>query len=132
MKNKIKFLTLILITLSFANCSSGSHSGIFSDPSDLAVDSTNDRLFISQARGELFALAASDLAHIGTQPAVSEDNNSTIHDLLPYITTNLGVYSNGSSSRIFIMGALEDESGNSVLNRIRVLDFDGTTYSEAA
>lgn len=123
------FLVCIIIQV---NCAGSGGSGIFAAPNQIAVDSTNNRLFIAQSTQELFALIASTLNSIGDQPIVKEDRNEAIFALLPSVVTNLGVFSTGSTSRLFIMGAFLNDSGNTVLNRIRVLDFNGTDFSEAS
>lgn len=104
---------------------------MFSSPNQVAVDSTNDRLFVSQSPKELFVLEASTLEKIGNQPLVTQDRNEAIYALLPAVVTNFGVYSTGSTSRLFIMGAFVNDAGATVFNRIRVLDFNGVSFSEA-
>ena len=123
--------TLLFLLLLITSCSSGTTT-LFSDPTQVGVDSTNDRVFVIQGDRQVFAFTASTLAEIGDQPVVDETDNETVFDLMPTVTTYFAVYSTSTSSRLFVLGSLTDDSGNVVLNRIRVLDFDGTTFTEAS
>jgi hypothetical protein len=137
MTQEIKFFmnifknTLLFLLLLITSCSSGTTT-LFSDPTQVGVDSTNDRVFVIQGDRQVFAFTASTLAEIGDQPVVDETDNETVFDLMPTVTTYFAVYSTSTSSRLFVLGSLTDDSGNVVLNRIRVLDFDGTTFTEAS
>ncbi len=130
MMNKYFYL-LVACTL-FAACSDGSTTGVITSVNALVVDSTNDRVFLSQENQEMFVLEASTLDDIGDQPVVGEDTDADTQELLPDVVTQMAAYVTGTTTRLFIMGALADDTGNLVLNRVRVLDFDGTEFSENA
>lgn len=130
---KYRQSTLLLAALcGFSACAGTGGFGVYLNPNQIAVDSANDRLFLSQPGGELFALAASTREPLGPQPFVDEeDNNTDISALLPEVVTNFGAYAEGSTTRLFVMGAFSDGAAL-VTNRIRVLDFDGTSFTEPA
>lgn len=129
--NKIKSKILLLFFfLLLCHCGSDSDSGFFSQLTAIAVDSTNDRLFLSEPEKKLFAFTASTLTEIGDQPIITSDRNATLQSLLPLIVSKMAVFSTGTTSRLFFMGTFADDSGNLVRNRIRVIDFDGTSFSE--
>lgn len=127
-----KIPLLILTIILNSACTNGSTTSTFSTPNHVAVDNSNDRLFLTQANGEVFVLTASTIEEIGDQPVIDESTNESIHALLPFVINNFGVFATSTTSRLFFMGALQDDSGNFVLNRIRVIDFDGTTFSQAS
>lgn len=128
------FLKILFASLLFFNSCflGGSGSGDFTDTTLLAIDSTNDRLFVVQPRGEIFVYTASTLSKIGDQPVISEDRNASLNAILPFVITKMAVLSSGSTSRIFILGGQDNDSGDFVLNQIRVLDFDGTNFIQAS
>lgn len=133
MKNNIKKWLCILILPLIAACGDGSSVGVITAVNALALDSTNDRVFLSQEGQEMFVLEASTLDDIGDdQPTISEDNDEVTQLLLPEVVTHMVAYTSGSTTRLFIMGAFADSSDNLVFNRVRVLDFDGTTFTEAS
>ncbi|OVE81636.1 hypothetical protein BVY03_03280 [bacterium K02(2017)] len=127
----LKILTSLFICASFiVSCGSGTSPGQFISPSHVVVDSTNDRVFVTESPQQLVALVASTLEDIGDQPIVNEANDATTFALLPRVVSNFALFQTGAISRLFIMGAFVDANGNRVLNRIRVLDFDGTTFTQ--
>ncbi|MBF0103964.1 MAG: hypothetical protein HQM16_01445 [Deltaproteobacteria bacterium] len=73
---------------------------------------------------------ASTAEDIGDQPIVSADQNENVYDILPAVTTHMAVYASGTLSRLFVMGGFVNDLGNTVLNRVLVLDFDGVSFSE--
>lgn len=130
-----KFFSLILsfvFPVLLANCGSGNSTGTFADSNRIAIDSTNNRLFVTQPRGEIFVFTADSLEALGEQPVVNEDRLTSINALLPEIIADLKVFANGSTTRLFLRGLFSDDNGDFVTNRIRVLDFDGTSFAEAA
>lgn len=129
---KNKYFLLIFLILGLAACSSGSGEDFFVEPRLAAVDSTNDRLFVLENNGALQLFNASAREEIGEQPLVNEDNLTSIHALLPSSPSNLAVITTGSISRLFITGGQNNTDGEGVLNQILVLDYDGTTLSEAS
>lgn len=130
MKNKLYLVGFFLLMV--ASCASNSSSGIFSQPATLAIDATNDRLIVIENLRQVFVLKASNRNNIGSQPVVKSDRLESIYDLLPISPLQTAVYADGSISRLFVTGAIANEAGNSVLNRILVLDFDGTTFTESS
>lgn len=116
----------------FAACSSGNNSALISHPVLVAVDSTNDRLFIIENERVFTALTASTRSEIGTEPLVNDDTNTTVQDLLPITPTNMAAITVGSTTRLFITGTQANSAGTQVTNQILVLDFDGTTLGAAA
>lgn len=126
------FVTTIWAVIFFIAGCGGNAGNDFTEANQLAIDSTNDRLFVTQVGGDLFAYEASSQTKIGSQPIVSEDDNETIFDLMPEIASNFVVYATGTTSRLFLMGNFVNDSGDTVLNRILVLDFDGSDFSEAS
>lgn len=132
MMKKIKGIYCVVALGVLSACGSGDDAGAFSDPSAIAIDVANDRLFITQARGEILVLSASDFAEIGDQPAVSGDENVEISDDLPDVASGLAVFSTGDTSRLFILGAIPEGDNGLMLNSIRVLDFDGDAFEFAS
>lgn len=122
------FLSLVALLTA---CGSGDVDSVFEQPQLVAVDSTNDRLFVLEDEGILFALTASTQESIGDQPLVNDETQTDIFDLLPATPTTMTAMSDGSNSRLFITGLQANDDGDSVLNQILVLDFDGTTFTEA-
>jgi len=131
--NKIrqKILPILLFTL-LCHCGSDSDSGFFTQLTAIAVDSANDRLFLSEPEKKLFAFTASTLTTIGDQPIITDDRNASLQTLLPAVVSKMAVFGMGSTSRLFFMGTFADDTGNLVTNRIRVIDFDGTSFSESS
>ncbi len=129
----MKFLITFFISVVFylTACGSGGTDSVFEQPQLVAVDSTNDRLFVLEDEGILFALTASTQESIGDQPLVNDETQTEIFDLLPPTPTGMTAMASGSSSRLFITGLMANVDGDSVLNQILVLDFDGTTFTEA-
>ncbi|MBX7148602.1 hypothetical protein K1X76_05905 [bacterium] len=125
----MKKLTLLSTFLFFTACAGSGGDGIFLEPASLAVDSTNSRVFVLENEGRLIAVDATNQDDIGDQPRISRKRNADIHDLLPSSPAHTAVYSDGTTSRLFISGAIANDEGNLVTNRITVLDFDGTTFS---
>ncbi|MDO8520347.1 MAG: hypothetical protein Q7T11_09355 [Deltaproteobacteria bacterium] len=123
---------LILLSLFIVACGDNAPDEKFDRPTLVAVDSTNDRLFVLEKEGVLSILTASDREEIGDQPFVDKDHEETIHDLLPSSPIHLDVVASGSTSRLFITGSEQDSDGNAVFNQILALDFDGTTLSAAS
>ncbi|MBU0507011.1 MAG: hypothetical protein ABII18_01445 [bacterium] len=132
MYKKIRNITLVvIIAVVQLACGGGSGSGKFIAVNHIAVDSTNDRLFMTEPSQRLFALTASTLEDIAEeQPIVAEEVNEAIYALLPNVVTHLGAYTNGTSSRLFVMGSFKNSDGTYALNKIRVLDFDGTSFTQ--
>jgi hypothetical protein len=128
--SSLKSVPFFFGLVAFAACAGSNGFGIYDNPNQIAVDSVNDRLFLSQPGGELFAMVASTREPLAAQPIVSEDENAAVSALLPQTAANFAAYANGSASRLFIMGAFSD-AGALITNRIRVLDFDGTSFAEA-
>lgn len=128
----IKFTLLIIFILITTACGGGDSSGLISHPTLVAVDSTNDRLFVIENEGVLTILIASTREKIGEEPIVNDDTNTALQDILPVTPTNLAVATVGTLSRLFITGSQTNADGVRVLNQILVLDFDGTTLSESS
>jgi len=131
MKKSFLIIFFCLCACFTVHCGGSSNSGVYTNVNQIAVDSTNDRLFMTQPRQELFAITASTLEAIDEQPIVTEEYNEDIYALLPYSTTQLGVYAAGTTSRLFVMGNFDDSNGDTVLNQILVLNFDGTSFTQA-
>lgn len=133
-KQKYKILIIgLLAIVGTIQCSGSSSTGIFSSPNQVAVDTQNDRLLVTQRSQQLFTFIASTrTADGGTQPLVSASSNATISNLLPEVVTSMVAFGTGTTSRVFIQGAQFDASGFIRLNLVRVLDFDGSTFSEAS
>lgn len=130
---KILKITILFVLCVFSSqCSGGGNSGIFTSLNQVAVDSTNDRLFLAQSNQQLFVLVASDQSNLGDQPALSENTNETIANELPEIITHFVAFASGSNTRLFIFGRQLNSNGVGVLNRILVLDYNGTTFTEAS
>lgn len=128
-----KLIITCFLLLSLIGCGSGSSSGIFDSPILIAIDSTNNRVFIFEKEGNLFIFTASDFEDIGEdQPVVNDERNTTIHSLLPTTATDMVVETIGGTSRLFIIGVQTNSGGINVSNQVLVLDFDGTTISEAS
>lgn len=128
--NNLYRITVMAILFFVFGCG-GNAGNDFDEANQLAIDSTNDRLFVTQAGRELFLYVASSQTKIGSQPIVNKDDNETIFNLMPEITSNFVAHTSGTTSRLFLMGNFVNDSGVTVLNRIRVLDFDGSVFSEA-
>jgi len=124
---KIFQLVAVLSLLSLTNCGSSGSGGSSERPLLVAVDSTNDRLFIFENERRFLALTASTLSGLGDQPVVSKKRLEDIFDILPTAPTNIEVADVDGVSRIFITGARTDAD----LNQILVLDFDGTDLTVA-
>lgn len=131
MKKKIVTFVFIVVSLLTQACGDGSDVGTFIDANQIAIDSTNDRLFITQPRGELFLYTASTLQAVGAQPIVNAERLIDINALMPVVISKIDSFTNGSTTRLFIKGVFADDSGNLVTNRIRVLDYDGSSFTEA-
>lgn len=131
MMNRFFHLTIWILLFLISGCG-GNAGNDFDEANQLAIDSTNDRLFVTQAGGELFAYEASSQSKIGSQPIVNEDDNETIFDLMPEISSHFVAYATSTTSRLFLMGNFVNDAGATVLNRIRVLDFDGSDFTEAS
>lgn len=128
------FVTTIWAIIFFIAGCGGNAGDDFTEANQLAIDSTNDRLFVTEAGGNLFAYEASSQVKIGTQPIIDEDedDDDAIFALMPEITSNFVTYTTGTTSRLFLMGNFVNDAGATVLNRIRVLDFDGSDFSETS
>lgn len=128
------FLSIIFLSLVsvMPACGDSDSTGTFADSNLIAIDSTNNRLFVTQPRGELFLFSADTLTNVGDQPIVSEDTLASTNALLPQIITHIQALAVGATTRLFIHGVFTDAVGDLVTNRIRVLDFDGTSFTEAA
>lgn len=122
----------ILSTLLFFSSCGGGVTNVYDELTAITIDSSNDRLFLFQPRAELFVLVATSGETIGDTPFVSEDNDETTHALLPQTASHMGVFATGSSSRLFIMGMMAETNGNYVNHLIRVLDFNGTSFTETS
>lgn len=130
---RIKLLITLGIVLTTIACSDNGGSNDYNELNQIAVDTTNDRLFLSQSPGEMFVLTASTGESLSDdEPFITENNDATTHALLPSVASHLGVYATGATSRLFIMGGFDDGAGTTVFNQILVLDFDGTSFAEAA
>lgn len=125
----------ILFLFTLTQCTGDDGTGILTEVNHIAVDSTNDRVFVigyeAGVGPELFAFTASTQEEIGDQPLVNDETSTDIFDALPAIATQIEAYASGSSTRLFVAGALANDDGDLVTNRIRVFDFDGSTFSEA-
>lgn len=130
-KKMLIFISMLFLLLGTA-CGDGSDVGTFIDTNQIAIDSSNDRLFVTQPRGELFLYTASTLQAIGTQPVINAERLIDINALMPVVTTKIDSLTSGSTTRLFIKGIFTDNSGNLVTNRIRVIDYDGTSFTEAS
>ncbi len=131
--NKVFKLILILLAFTAITSCSSSQRDDYTALNQIAIDSTNDRIFLSQSPQEMFVLTASTGALLDVaQPLVSADEDATTSALLPFVVSKMAVYVSGITSRLFVMGAFENDAGVTVLNRIRVLDFDGTTFTEVS
>lgn len=119
------------MVIAFSACSSSDGYGTFLSANLVSVDSVNDRVFILQNQGTLFALTASTQQAIGTQPLVDEEDED-LFDLIPSSVSSMVATNNSSSSSLFLHGTIPDESGALVSNQIRVLNFDGSAFSEAS
>lgn len=129
----IHTLSFIFATL-FSACV-GTNLGVYTGTNQVAVDTENDRLFVSQPDGVLYTLTASNRQSLpagSDQPFVSEDLNATASELLPSIVTRMAAFANGTTTLLYAMGAYDDGSGSLVFNRIRVFSFDGASISEAS
>lgn len=133
MQNKTCRLILAVFSIvSLAACGSSGSFGVYDNTNQLAVDATNDRLFLFEPQGTMFVLTASTRTPVGLTPLVDpDDNNTATSALLPSVVTQAAVYANGAASRIFLLGSLSS-GGSLVTNLIRVLDFDGTSFTEAS
>lgn len=128
-----KIFLLILVTIAIVSCSDNNGSNDYNELNQIAIDTTNDRLFLSQSPGEMFVLTASTGESLSEdEPFVTENNDATTHALLPSVASHLGVYATGATSRLFIMGGFDDGAGTTVFNQILVLEFDGTSFAETA
>lgn len=125
------FLALLLI-ISFIHCGGDGQDPLYDEPVLVAIDSTNNRLFILENNGVFHIVEASDRSAIGDQPFVNEDTEEEIFALLPSSPLAMAVEAQGSSSRIFIAGRQVNDENQALFNRILVLDFDGTTLSVAS
>lgn len=134
MKTFLNTLSLILFSFLIMACGTSSNNNLFTNTQKLGIDSTNDRLFVTASEGTIYALTASTTTHISDQaPFVDEDTNAATHALLPEITLHFATLANGTNSRLFFNGFLNNaSSGSSVFNDILVLDFDGSNFSEAS
>jgi len=130
MKTFVKNI-FFLFLLALISCSSTTTS-IYTELTGVIVDSTNDRLFMYQPIGEIYVLEASTREDIGDQPVVSLDNDATIFALLPTVVSQMVAYTTSTTTRLFISGIVENSSGTLVTNRIIVLDYNGTSFSEAS
>lgn len=119
----------LIVLLILIHCGSDSITDDFGQPSLVAIDSTNDRLFILEEEGILSILTASNRRAIGNQPFVNSSREKTIHSLLPTAPMEIEVIAIGSTSRLFISGTRTADDRR-VLNQILVLDFDGTSLSQ--
>lgn len=120
------FFVLLLLP---AGCGNDTPEQLFTEPAAVAVDSVNDRLFILEKDARLLILSASERESIGgDQPVVNRKRLTEIYDLLPTTPTAAALFSTGGVSRLFIAGG-QPEAGGVVMNRILILDFDGTTLS---
>lgn len=115
----------LLPILFLCSCGSSSIQNTFRQPTLVAVDSTNDRVFTLEKNGILLLNKASDLTVIGTQPVIDEDTEAALSEVLPKAPTHMAVVSIGTTSRLFITGALTS-GDNRVLNRILVVDYNGS------
>ncbi|MBI2339664.1 MAG: hypothetical protein HYU99_04770 [Deltaproteobacteria bacterium] len=127
-----RFFFVFLFLVGVAACGSSGEESIFTDPLLTAIDSTNDRLFVAEAGGVLFAFTASTIDEIGDQPIVEDDDDDAIHNLLPVSPTQMAAIDVDGVSRLFITGVQADDDDDNVTNRILVLDFDGATFAEAS
>jgi hypothetical protein len=124
---------IVFLFLTVIACNSNSDSNDYTELNQIAIDTTNDRLFLSQTPGQMFVLTASTGESLsGDEPFVTENNDATTHALLPSLVSQMGAYATGTTSRLFILGGLDDGTGTTVFNQILVLDFDGTSFAESA
>lgn len=128
----MKKFVIPIILLLFSACGKNGPNESFTSPTLVAVDSTNDRLFVLENNGILSILTASTREAIDPQPFVNGKRETAIHDLLPISPMHFKVMTVGATSRLFITGSMADTAGNTVFNQILVLDFDGTTLATAS
>lgn len=129
---KNKNIGIFLLILTLCHCSGGD-SNIYANTTQVAIDSTNNRLFVAESDNSLFTLTASTKTALGgDQPIVSSVSNESIYDLLPSVITQMTAMAIGSTTRLFISGTFTDDADALVFNRILVLDFDGTTFTEVS
>lgn len=128
MKHKFLYFLIFLLPA----CGNGGLRNTYAEPVLTAVDSTNDRLFVLEKNGLLFAFTASTRAGLGHQPVVNTTRQVDIHVALPSAPTQVAVLRSETTSRLFIAGAQANANGDQVFNQILVLDFDGTTFTEAS
>lgn len=133
MKLFFRTILVLLVSLNLIQCGAGGNNDRFARLTRVAVDSTADRLFVSGSQGKLYVFLASTLQSLGgSQPLVSSTQNTALSDLLPEVVQNFAAAQNNGPSRLFIGGILYDDNGDGVTNRIRVFDFDGTSFTEAS
>ncbi|EKD51247.1 MAG: hypothetical protein ACD_62C00296G0003 [uncultured bacterium] len=130
MTNRSTLIFLVLFSLFLVQCGSDSDPGLFTAVNHVAVDATNDRFFLTEPEQKLFVFTASTQENLASQqPLVDEDTNEDIAALLPRQVSQLAVYAEGTTSRLFILGGVTSPEGTE-LNEIRVLDFDGDDFTE--
>ena len=122
-----KVFLVLLLVFAFIHCGGDGQNPLYDEPTLVAIDSTNNRLFILENNGVLHIVAASDRSSIGDQPFVTEDREEAIFDLLPSSPIAMAVEAQDTSTKIFIAGKQVNDENQAVFNRILVLDFDGIT-----
>ncbi|OGQ07639.1 MAG: hypothetical protein A3G32_02850 [Deltaproteobacteria bacterium RIFCSPLOWO2_12_FULL_40_28] len=127
-----KVFLVLLLVFAFIHCGGDGQNPLYDEPTLVAIDSTNNRLFILENNGVLHIVAASDRSSIGDQPFVTEDREEAIFDLLPSSPIAMAVEAQDTSTKIFIAGKQVNDENQAVFNRILVLDFDGITLSVAS
>lgn len=123
---------LLILGLLATACGSGDRESVFTEPAQMAIDSTNSRLFVFEREGALVLINASNRDKIGDQPRISRKRNEELHALLPTGPTHAAAIAVGSTTRLFVTGAQTITGGTQVLNQIFVLDYDGSGFEEAS
>lgn len=127
-----KLLSLFILILT--NCGNEEFFSLYDSPQIVAVDSSNNRLFILESDRTFWIKKASDRTDIGAQPILVEGRGDTedLFDSLPNTANHMAVMAVNGTSRIFISGTQRNNNGDLVFNQILVFNFNGTTLTEAS
>lgn len=126
----IKIFSFIFL-LSLWNCGNDDPTELFFDPSLVGLDQTNQRLFVIESDRRLSVLNPTTLAGIGgAQPLINTNSSETLKNYLPEEPRQMWVFSRGETSEIWLSGGLRDQNQNWVSNRLQILEFDGTNFSQ--
>ena len=132
MSSFLKNFCFCCVVACVAACGGGTSSD-FDNPTALAIDSINDRVFVFESNQNIHVRTASTNKKLPDQPVLNSDDDADadLLDLVPQLTTQAVAYADGDETRLFLLGAHSSSSGT-VLNQMTVLDFDGEDLSEAA